>query len=254
MLWRPCGSIMHWRPMHNAYCNIVWILVPTMWIETVKREREREASCAFDWQKLISIQQSTINGLPIAERPQPTLNGFLALFLILTFFVRAPLSLKVQDEPSITRCSRFITLDWFYDQPPFGSLRHPSHCFCLSLYFSFICSWVRSLFLSTSLPPSLSRLQADCFYFVYPLLDCLEKIKHVHTHTNTRGAAFCSSTFLLLCFSWSSLRARCSLRCADSGALGSAPLVVDRCRFEWKFRELARAFVEKGRKHKSAYQ
>jgi len=45
--------------------NIVWILVPTMWIETREREREREASCAFDWQKL--IKHSEINNQRLAD-------------------------------------------------------------------------------------------------------------------------------------------------------------------------------------------
>jgi hypothetical protein len=79
----------------------------------------------------------------------------------------------------------------------------------------------------------------------------LKEIKHAHTHKRERhcSALQHSSCCALLDLLSASIGSSVTLTLALS-----TPLVVDRCRFEWKFRELARAWFEKGHKRKSAYQ
>jgi len=151
----------------------------------------------------LTIQESTINSLPIAELPKQTLNCFPALFsssrsLFYFLRLRTPsLSLSLSRSRAshqLLNCTRFITLDWFYDQPLVGSLRHLFHCFSLSLYHSLFRSFFR-LF-----PPISSKTPGKLFLFLFFPSALLLERDQTHTRTNVRGT-FRYSRFLFLIFS-----------------------------------------------------
>ena len=185
MLWRPCGSIMHWRPMHNAYCNIVWILVPTMWIETVKREREREASCAFDWQKL--IKHSAINNQRLADSwTTPTDFEWLSCSFSYSYFLRSGPSLSQGPGRAINYSMQSVHHSWLILRPTTVWL--PSASFPLFLSFSllfvhlFVSSFPFPLYLSSSISfKTPSRLFLFCLSSAW-LLGKDKACTHTHKH------------------------------------------------------------------------
>ena len=193
----------------NALCIRVCILF-LVWCG-VRIGASRQTSTCFDWQKLISHSELRVCRYSELLFLFLSYNDCCPRVLFLSFLSRSRTSHQLPDY------SRFITLDWFYDQPYSGSrfLRHHSHCFLVSSLFFFL---VRLL-----LFPSI---------LIFSNPDGFLKIPW------TRN---CSS-------SWWSLRDGVPVVALVYGPDSSytrihrMALVVHR--FEWKFGDLARALTQ----------
>lgn len=208
MLRRPARRVNH-ALTPNALCIRVCILF-LVWCG-VRIGASRQTSTCFDWQKLISHSELRVCRYSELLFLFLSYNDCCPRVLFLSFLSRSRTSHQLPDY------SRFITLDWFYDQPYSGSrfLRHHSHCFLVSSLFFFL---VRLL-----LFPSI---------LIFSNPDGFLKIPW------TRN---CSS-------SWWSLRDGVPVVALVYGPDSSytrihrMALVVHR--FEWKFGDLARALTQ----------